>query len=42
MDSRLYNCKGLKTLHKLGAKLRKICRLCKDKGDFLIFFALRG
>ena len=41
MDSRLYNCKGLKTLHDLGAKLRKICNLCKDIGELVQFMALQ-
>ena len=42
MDSRLYNCKGLKTLHDLGANLRKICKLYKDKGEIVCFVALQG
>ena len=42
MDSRLYNCKGLKTLHDLGANLRKFCNLCKDKGEIVCFVALQG
>jgi len=41
MDSRLYNCKGLKTLHDLGANLRKICNLCKDIGELVQFMALQ-
>ncbi len=42
MGSRLYNCKGLKTLHDSDANLRKICNLYKDKGKIVCFVALQG
>ena len=38
MGSRLYNCKGLKTLHDSSANLRKICKLNKDKGKIVRFW----
>ncbi len=41
MDSRLYNCKRLKTLHDSGANLRKFCKLCKDIGELVQFMALQ-
>ncbi len=41
MDSRLYNCKGLKTLHDSGANLRNFCNLCKDIGELVQFMALQ-
>ena len=42
MDSRLYNCKRLKTLHILVANLRKFCNLCKDKGEIVRFWRCKG
>ena len=42
MGSRLYNCKGLKTLHDLGANLRKFCNLYKDKGKIVRFWRCKG
>ena len=42
MGSRLFNCEGWKTLHELGANLRKICNLCKDIGELVQFMALQG
>ena len=38
----LYNCEGLKTLHELGAKLRKFNELEKKKGENCISWALQG
>ena len=38
----LYNCEGLKTLHELGAKLRKFNELEKKKGEKDVSWVLQG